>query len=225
MIAVPHIVVAAVGGGVAAVAWWVIFAWWKYVLAVVLLILAGLIIHKKNECRGTFFNTKPARTAAIVAVALLGEDTAARLAMITSITNAHLDPAVRNDRGKWGILTAMRRNSCGDIALKALHMFVMGVFINYLDSPETVTDVAIAYAKMLVHFGFYQVARNVNDGFKFGERIEKINILLACMKIERKHFYTPTALVLVCAHLVLGDKLTMFLILRIIKVSCLITHY
>ena len=225
MIAVPHIVVAAVGGGVAAVAWWVIFAWWKYVLAVVLLILAGLIIHRPNVCRGSNFNSKPARIAAIVAVALLGDDTAERLAMAVSMTNAHLDPAVRNDRGKWGILTPQRRNSCGDIALQVLHMFVMGIFISYLDSPETVTHVAIAYAKMLVHFGFYQVARNVNGGFKFGERIEKINILLACMKIERTHFYTPSALVLVCTHLVLGDKLTMFLILRIIKVSCFITHY
>ncbi|CAH0376137.1 unnamed protein product [Pelagomonas calceolata] len=220
MIAVPPFVVAAVGGGVAGVAWWVIFAWWKYVLAVVLLILAGLIIQLPSVCRGTCFNSMPARTAAIVAVALLGDDTAERLAMIVSITNAHFDPAVRNDRGKWGILTPQRRNSCGSLALQAFHLFVMGIFIKYLDSPETVTHVAIAYAKMLVHFGFYQVARNVNDGFKSGERIEKINILLACMKIERKYFYTPTALVLVCAHLVLGDKLTMFLILRIIKAWC-----
>ena len=72
----------------------------------------------------------------------------------------------------------------------------------------------------MVHWGLIKLARHVEAGYKSGDLVDNVNILLGAMGIEQKHFATHSAVVLVCFHLAMGDTFVKRLILRIIKPWC-----
>lgn len=73
---------------------------------------------------------------------------------------------------------------------------------------------------MLVHWGLIKLARHVDKGYKSGDFVDNINILLGAMGIERPHFATHSSVVLMCFHLAMGDTFVKRLILRIINAWC-----
>ena len=77
---------------------------------------------------------------------------------------------------------------------------------------------------MLLHWGLIKLARHVDEGYKSGDFVDNINILLGAMGIEQKHFVTHSAVVLVCFHLAMGDTFVKRLILRILKPWCYYGH-
>ena len=76
----------------------------------------------------------------------------------------------------------------------------------------------------MLHWGLIKLARHVDEGYKSGDFVDNINILLGAMGIEQKHFVTHSAVVLVCFHLAMGDTFVKRLILRILKPWCYYGH-
>ena len=72
----------------------------------------------------------------------------------------------------------------------------------------------------MLHWGLIKLSRHVEAGYKSGDLVDNVNILLGAMGIEQKHFATHSAVVLMCFHLAMGDTFTKRLILRIIKPWC-----
>ena len=107
------------------------------------------------------------------------------------------------------------------MAIDVLHTFVMGVFINLQRGGSLVAypDAAV-YGTMLLHWGLIKLARHVEAGYKSGDLVDEVNILLGAMDIEQKHWVTHSAVVLMCFHLAMGDTFVKRLILRIIKPWC-----
>ena len=107
------------------------------------------------------------------------------------------------------------------MAIDVLHTFVMGVFINLQRGGSLVAypDAAV-YGTMLLHWGLIKLARHVEAGYKSGDLVDNVNILLGAMDIAQKHFVTHSAVVLMCFHLAMGDTFVKRLILRIINPWC-----
>ena len=107
------------------------------------------------------------------------------------------------------------------MAIDVLHTFVMGVLINLQRGGSLVAfpDAAV-YGTMLLHWGLIKLAQHVEAGYKSGDLVDNVNILLGAMGIEQKHYATHSAVVLMCFHLAMGDTFVKRLILRIIKPWC-----
>ena len=72
----------------------------------------------------------------------------------------------------------------------------------------------------MLHWGLIKLARHVEAGYKSGDLVDEVNILLGAMDIEQKHWVTHSAVVLMCFHLAMGDTFVKRLILRIINPWC-----
>ena len=72
----------------------------------------------------------------------------------------------------------------------------------------------------MLHWGLIKLARHVEAGYKSGDLVDNVNILLGAMGIEQKHYATHSTVVLMCFHLAMGDTFVKRLILRIIKPWC-----
>ena len=72
----------------------------------------------------------------------------------------------------------------------------------------------------MLHWGLIKLARHLEAGYKSGDFVDNVNILLGAMGIEQQHYATHSAVVLMCFHLAMGDTFVKRLILRIINPWC-----